>query len=64
MGGTIAGRYNRFESRKKAVEEINKLFNTNISVEFYDGLPTTLREESSNEEITNIEDKKEVIEND
>ena len=63
MGGTIAGRYNRFESRRKAIEEINKLFNTNISVEFYDGLPTTLREESINEEI-NIEDKKEVIEND
>ena len=63
MGGTIAGRYNRFESRRKAIDEINKLFNTNISVEFYDGLPTTLREETSNEEITNIEDKKEVVEN-
>lgn len=42
MGGTIASRYSRFESRRKAVEEINKLFNENIEVSFYDGLPTTI----------------------
>ena len=43
MGGTIASRYNRFESRRKAVELINKYFNQNIEVEFYDGLPTTIK---------------------
>lgn len=43
MGGTIASRFNRYESRRKAVEEINKLFKTNIEVGFYDGLPTTLK---------------------
>ena len=42
MGGTIASRYSRFESRRKAVEKINKLFNENIEVSFYDGLPTTI----------------------
>lgn len=42
MGGTIASRYSRFESRRKAVEEINKLFEENIEVEFYDGLPSTI----------------------
>lgn len=42
MGGTIASRYNRYESRRKAVEEINKLFGTNIEVGFYDGLPSTI----------------------
>jgi len=43
MGGTIASRFNRYESRRKAVEEINKLFGTNIEVGFYDGLPTTIK---------------------
>ena len=43
MGGTIASRFNRYESRRKAVEEINKLFGTTIEVGFYDGLPTTLK---------------------
>ena len=60
MGGTIAGRYNRFESRRKAVEEINKLFGTNIEVEFYDGLPTTLK----NTEESILNDKEEVETND
>lgn len=44
MGGTIASRYSRFESRRKAIEEINKKWNVNIEVEFYDGLPTTIAE--------------------
>lgn len=42
LGGTIASRYSRFESRRKAIEEINKKWGTNIEVEFYDGLPTTI----------------------
>lgn len=46
MGGTIASRFNRYESRRKAVEEINKYFNENIEVGFYDGLPSTLLEPS------------------
>lgn len=43
MGGTIANRYNRFESRRKAIEEINKVFETDIKVSFYDGLPATIK---------------------
>ena len=52
MGGTIASRYTRFESRKKALEEIKDAFGYNIDVEFYDGLPTTIEsvEEYVNEE--------------
>lgn len=42
MGGTIASRYSRFTARKKAIDEINRKFNENIEVEFYDGLPTTI----------------------
>ena len=53
MGGTIASRYARFESRKKALEEIKEKFNIEIEVEFYDGLPTTI--ESVEEFINNEE---------
>lgn len=42
MGGTIASRYSRFTSRKRAIDEINKKFSENIEVSFYDGLPTTI----------------------
>ena len=41
QGGTIASRYSRFEPRKKAIDEINKKFGTDIEVKYYDGLPTT-----------------------
>lgn len=45
QGGTIASRYNRFEPRKKAVDEINEKFGSylenKIEVSYYDGLPTT-----------------------
>lgn len=34
QGGTIASRYSRLESRKKGAEKINKMFGTNIEVEW------------------------------
>ena len=57
QGGTIASRYSRFEPRKKAVEEINekfgdlkledgkKVLDKLLEVEYYDGIPTTEKEE-------------------
>jgi hypothetical protein len=55
QGGTIASRYSRFEPRKKAIDEINKKFGTNIEVKYYDGIPTTEEEFeqklSDNEEV-------------
>ena len=45
QGGTIASRFSRFEPRKRAIEEINEKFNYNIEVEYYDGVPTTSKEE-------------------
>lgn len=45
QGGTIASRFSRFEPRKRAIEEINNKFNYNIEVEYYDGVPTTSKEE-------------------
>ena len=57
MGGTIASRYSRFEPRKRAIEEINKKFNTKIEVRYYDGVPTTEKEMldylDTKEEISN-----------
>lgn len=44
QGGTIASRYSRFEPRQRAVEEINKKFDTNIEVKYYDGIPTSEKE--------------------
>lgn len=42
QGGTIASRFSRFEPRKKAVEMINKKFGTNISVQYYDGILSSI----------------------
>ena len=46
QGGTIASRFNRFNARKIAIDKINKMFNMNIEIEYYDGLPTTLKDDS------------------
>ena len=46
QGGTVASRYSRFEPRKKAIEEINEKFGTNINVKYYDGIPTSEKEEN------------------
>lgn len=54
-GGTIANRYNRFESRLKAVKEINEKFGNYleapIEVEFYDKIP-----DSENVDIPDLDD--------
>lgn len=71
QGGTIANRYNRFESRKRAIELINKYLlpkhnsipnidqMQNLEVEFYDGLPTTLEPDDGKYEDDIVYDKKE-----
>lgn len=58
LGGTIASRYSRFEPRKRAIDEINKKFGTNIEVKYYDGIPTTEKE------VENYIESKEEINND
>lgn len=42
QGGTVASRFSRFEPRKKAVDLINKKFEVDLQVKFFDGLPTSL----------------------
>lgn len=50
QGGTIASRYTRFDSREKAINEINKKWNLNVEVGYYDGIPTTEKEDDYNDE--------------
>jgi hypothetical protein len=45
QGGTIASRYSRLESRRRAVKKINKMFGLNITVDY--------REDFQNTEIEN-----------
>ena len=63
QGGTIASRFSRFEPRARAIEKINKKWNLNIKVRYYDGEPTTENEEqegknddvlSNNANLSNI----------
>ena len=42
LGGTIASRYSRLQSRKDAVHKINKMFNTNIEVDYRDDVYSDL----------------------
>jgi hypothetical protein len=44
QGGTIASRFIRFTPRVEALNKINKKWNVNIELEYYDGLPTTLED--------------------
>lgn len=44
QGGTIANRYGALKSRQEAAEKINKMFNTNISVEFQEDYSDMLGE--------------------
>ena len=57
LGGTIASRNARLEARKKACEEINKMFGLNISVRFKDLDEDTLIEDNAPEEIEVEEDE-------
>ena len=47
QGGTIASRYSRFAPRELAINEINKKFGTTITVKYYDGEPTTEKEDNN-----------------
>lgn len=46
QGGTIASRFSRFQPRENAVNQINKLFDMDISVHYYDGEPNSIEEET------------------
>lgn len=51
QGGTIASRFSRYETRRRALDEINEKFGTNIEVEYYDGEPSML---GGDEDVSNV----------
>lgn len=53
QGGTLASRYSRLEMRKTACEEINRMFDLNISVEYRDDV--RVQYEDAIEELTGKE---------
>lgn len=59
QGGTIASRFSRFEPRKRAIEEINKKWNLNLEVSYYDGDPTTEKGEEDVSDDSGLSDDSE-----
>lgn len=59
LGGNVASRYNRFEPRQKAIEQINEMFGEKlekpIEVKYYDGLPTSYEDLENNENESEVE---------
>lgn len=55
MGGTLASRNARLEARKKAAEEINKMFDLDISVHFKEDLDTDEAPEEPEEVREDVE---------
>lgn len=55
MGGTLASRNARLEARKKAAEEINKMFDLNISVHFKEDLDSDEAPEEPEEVREDVE---------
>ncbi len=55
MGGTLASRNARLEARKRAADEINRMFDLNISVHFREDLDTDEAPEESEEVREDVE---------
>ena len=47
QGGTIASRYSRLESRREAVDKINRMFGTDISVDYREDFQITNEDENN-----------------
>lgn len=54
LGGTIASRYSRLQSRQKAVEEINKMFGTNIKVSYKEDFQELSLDNETNKLINEV----------
>lgn len=56
QGGTIASRFSRFEARKQAIDEIKKKFNIDLTVRYYDGIPSSIEELEDSSDDTETEE--------
>lgn len=52
QGGTVASRWNRYSPRLKAINEINKKWGLNIKVEYYDGVPSSEKDNGGDENVS------------
>ena len=60
QGGTIASRYSRYQPRQQAIELINKKFNLDIKVQYYDGVPSMITESEDDINEDESEEKEDV----
>ena len=51
QGGTIASRYSRLEARREAVDKINRMFGTDISVDYREDFQITNEDEDDTGEV-------------
>lgn len=58
QGGTIASRNSRLKARSEAMEEVNKMFGTNIEVHFNEDLDITLPDGGENVDISSNSNQK------
>ena len=60
MGGTLASRSSRMDMRKKACDEINRMFGLNISVEYNEDLELEQeKDKSDTEDVGKVGEKNE-----
>lgn len=55
QGGTIASRFSRFESRKQAIDRIKEIFDIDLKVRYYDGIPSSAEDLETDSNETEIE---------
>lgn len=55
QGGTIASRFSRFESRKQAIDRIKEIFDIDLKVRYYDGIPSSVDDLETDSNETKIE---------
>ena len=53
QGGTIAGRFNRYTPRAQAIKEIKEKFGIELTLKYYDGMPSSNEKEGEEDVYTN-----------
>lgn len=52
QGGTIASRFNRYTPRVQAIKEIKEKFNIELTLKYYDGMPSSEKEGEENVNVS------------
>lgn len=51
QGGTVASRFNRYTPREQAIKEIKEKFNIDLTLEYYDGMPSSNEKKEGDENV-------------